>query len=140
MKYVLLLLTALIFTACSGSKELEFGSLNQNPCKNETKLNNPAEFTGETVENLAVYQQGDQVFASMDVRTYCNAKIAFDAERNEKQIRLKIRNEGQQSGDCVCITTVTTSLKNVGEGTYDIMITNRNGNQLLSQKSITVKE
>jgi hypothetical protein len=140
MKYILLLFAALIIAGCSGSKELEFASLNQDPCKNEVKLNNPNEFVGETVENLTVYQQGDQVFASMEVRTYCNARINYDVERNEKEIRLKLFNEGVQSGDCVCIINVTTSLKNVEEGTYNVLVTNRTGNQLLASRNLTVRE
>jgi hypothetical protein len=140
MKYILLLLTALVFIGCSGSKEIEFGSLNQDPCKNEVKLNSPGEFVGETVENLTVYQQGDQVYASMEVRTYCNARINFDVERNENEIRLKLFNEGAQSGDCVCIMNVTTSMKNIDEGTYNVLVTNRAGNQLLATKNVTVKE
>jgi hypothetical protein len=140
MKPILLLLAALILAGCSGSKELETASLNQDPCRNEVKLNNPNEFVGETVENLTVYQQGDQVFASMEVRTYCDARINFDTERNEKEIRLKLFNEGSQSGDCVCIVNVTTSLRNVGEGTFNVMVTNRTGNQLLASRTVTVRE
>jgi hypothetical protein len=139
MKYLLLLAAAFLLSSCSGSKELEFGTLNQDPCKNEVKLNNPNEFVGETVENLTVYQQGDQVYASMEVRTYCNARIAFDLEQKESQIRLKLYNAAPQSGDCVCIANVTTSLKNLEEGTYNVMVTNRNGNQMLGQASVNVK-
>jgi hypothetical protein len=140
MKTVLILLTALVLIGCSGSKELEFASLNQDPCKNEVKLNNPNEFVGETVENLTVYQQGDQVYAAMEVRTYCNARINFDVEQVEKEIRLKLFNEGAQSGDCVCIVNVSTSLKNVEEGTYNVLVTNRSGNQLLATRTVTVRD
>ncbi len=139
MKYLYLIITAFLLSACAGSK-IEFSSLNQDPCKNETKLNNPGEFLGETVENLTVYQQGDQLYASMQVRTYCTARINFDVDKGETLIRLKLFNAGPAAGDCVCLTNVTTSLKNVEEGTYNVQITNKDGNRLLAQTSVTVKE
>jgi hypothetical protein len=139
MKYFLLFITAVILTGCSSSK-VELGSLNQDPCKNEVKLNNPKEFVGETVENLTVYQQGEQIMASMDVRTYCNSNINFDIDKTEKQIKLKLFNEGPQSSDCVCIKTVTTAINNIDEGSYDLIVTNRAGDQLLATKPVNVKD
>lgn len=140
MKYAFLLITALILASCAGSKQVEFSSLTQDPCKNETTLKSAGEFVGETVENLTVYQQGDQVYASMEVRTYCNARINFDVEKAEGLIRLKLFNAGPQTGDCACIVNVTTSMKNIGEGNYNVQVTNRAGNMLLAQKSLTVTE
>jgi hypothetical protein len=51
MKYFLLFITAVILTGCSSSK-VELGSLNQDPCKNEVKLNNPKEFVGRQLRIL----------------------------------------------------------------------------------------
>ncbi len=140
MKNLLLLaLLALTFSACSGSKAIVFNSLVQSPCKEQTKLNNSSEFTGETVSNLLVYQQSDILYASMDVRTYSNARITFTIEKKENQLRMKLQNANNTKDNFVCIINVATSLKNVAPGSYEIMILNSTGNQLLATKRITVK-
>lgn len=140
MRYFLVLFTAaVLFSACSATKEIETASLNQMPCRNETPLDDPKEFVAETVENLSVYQQGELVFASMDVRTYCNANIVFDVERKDQQIMLKMRNASNNTDNCVCIASVTTSLKNIESGDYTFVVTNNTGYQLLSQTSASVK-
>lgn len=139
MRYLFILLaSAIIFTACSSSQELQVASMNQQECRNETELQNPNEFIGETAENFMVTQQGKHVFASMDLRTYCNARIAFDVERNEDQIMLRLKNNNTITDDCVCIMNVSTSLSGVDDGTYTIMVTNATGQNLLAKQTITV--
>ena len=140
MKYFLLFSLALLFLAgCSATKEIESASLTQAPCRSETEIKDPNEFVSETAENLLVYQQGDLLFASMDVRTYCNARITFDVERKDERLMLKLRNSNSATDDCVCITNVTASLKNVESGDYTVMVTNASGNQLLAQTAASVK-
>lgn len=141
MKYLLpfFIGSMLLLSACSTSKEIETASLNQMPCRNETQLNDQKEFIGETAENLNVYQQGELVFATMDVRTYCNGKITFDVERKDQQLFLKLRNSSGMTDDCVCIANVTTSFKNIEPGDYTVLVTNETGNQLLQQTTATIK-
>ncbi len=139
-KYLLVFVIPFLISACSSSKQLEFSSLNQTPCRDQMEIKTQGEFTGETADNFTIYQQGDLVFASMDVRTTCNSRIAFDAEKKGEEIHLKLRNAGGSSSQsCVCTTSVTTSLKNVDSGTYKVLVTNERGNQILAQGSITVK-
>jgi hypothetical protein len=137
----ILFVSALLFAACSSSKEeIKLSSLDQKPCRSEKQINSPNEFTGETGDNLVLYQQSSLVYASLDIRTYCNAKISFDVEKNGDRIKLKVKNNNPTTDKCVCFTNVTASIENLEPGTYTILITNVAGNQLLTQGSIQVKE
>jgi hypothetical protein len=137
----MVLLSAFIFAACSSSKqEIKLGSLDQKPCRNEKQLNTANEFTGETADNLVLYQQSSQVYASVDVRTYCNAKISFDVQKDGDRIKLKVKNNNTSIDKCVCFTNVTTSIENLEPGSYTVLITNGAGDQLLTQGTIEVKE
>lgn len=131
---------AFLFSACSSSKKLELTSLDQKPCRSEVQLTDKNEFIGETAENLTLFQQGSLVYASMDLRAYCNAKISFDVEKDGDRIKLKVKNNNSASDDCVCISNVTTSVKNLTAGTYNFLITNSDGTQLLAQESLNVTE
>ncbi|MFO7447661.1 MAG: hypothetical protein R6W90_14945 [Ignavibacteriaceae bacterium] len=140
MRYLyLILFTSLFISACSSTKEIETASLNQAPCKDETEITDPNIFTGETADNLQVYQQGDLVFATMDVRTYCNARITFDTEITGSQLKLKVNRAASINDNCVCNANVTTSFKNIAAGTYNVMVMNAAGNQILAEQSFTVK-
>ena len=139
--YVIAIVFSLLIAACSSSKEeIKLGSLDQKPCRNEKQLNTTDEFNGETADNLVVFQQSNAVYASMDIRTYCNAKISFDIERNGDKIKLKVKNNNASTDKCVCFTNVTTSIENLEPGSYTVLITNGAGDQLLTQGSIQVKE
>ncbi len=138
-KLLILLFTSLLLAACSSTKELQFTSLNQQQCTNETTLNSPGEFTGETVGGMDVYKQGESVYVSMDIRTYCNARIVFDLAQKGNQILLKLRNAMNEKDNCVCVKNVTTSFKNLSPGTYDIMVTDAGGYTVLDHKVYTLK-
>ncbi len=135
--FILILSSVLIF-ACAGSKDAQLGTVSQEPCRDKSDVTDKNVFTGESVENLNVFQQGSAVYATMDVRTECNSNVAFDMERTDDQIKLKIRN-ASSNADCVCIKKVTTSIANLGEGSYQVTVINAN-NQLLAQGQVTVKE
>jgi hypothetical protein len=139
MKNLFLLIAAFGFISCSASEEIQFNSLDQRECRSEMQISDQNQFLGETAENLTLYQQGNLIFASMDVRMLCNAKITFDIERNESRIKLKMKNSSASNDDCTCISNVTTSFKNLEAGTYTVMITNSAGSQLLAQSDITVQ-
>jgi hypothetical protein len=134
----IVLFSSILLYACAGSKDVQLGSVNQEPCREQADVTEKNVFTGESVENLNVFQQGSAVYASMDVRTECNANVAFDMERNDDQIKLKIRNSSSNA-DCVCIKKVTTSIAGLEEGDYKVTVTNA-ANQLLAQGQISVKE
>ena len=139
--FYILLVSSLLFAACSSSKEeISLGSLDQKPCRSEKQLNSANEFTGETADNLVLFQQSKLVYASMDIRTYCNAKISFDVEKNGDRIKLKVKNNNSATDNCVCFSNVTTAIQNLEPGTYTILVTNSAGDQLLTQGSIQVKE
>jgi hypothetical protein len=134
----IVLFSSILLYACAGSKDVQLGSVNQEPCRQQSDVTEKNVFTGESVENLNVFQQGSAVYASMDVRTECNSNVAFDMERNDDQIKLKIRN-ASSNAECVCIKKVTTSIANLEEGDYKVTVTNA-ANQLLAQGQISVKE
>lgn len=140
MRYLsLLLFSALLFTACSGSKELQMGRVEQDPCRNETQLKDQKEFTGETVENLTVYQQGDNIYASMDVRTLCNSRLTFEPKQDKQMIVLRVKNNNSGSADCACISKVTTSFSNPGKGDYTVRIMNEKGDMLLAEQQASIR-
>ncbi len=140
MRYLLIVLfTGLLVSACSSTKDIETASLNQTECRDEMEITDPKIFTGETADNLQVYQQGGLVFATVDVRTYCNARITYDVEKRSGELRLKVKRNGSFSDNCVCITNVTTSLKNIEAGSYNVMVMNSGGNQILAQTNFTVQ-
>ena len=137
---ITLFISAILIAGCAGSSDLEYASLNQEPCRSETEIDNPQSFVSETAENFIVYQQGDNVYLSMDVRTYCNSKITFeDPKLDGERIMIRMRNAGPTEDNCVCFKNVTTSIKNIEEGTYNFMILGKSGNQLLVQKTFTVE-
>lgn len=134
-----LLFLALFFAACSGSKEIQMGQLNQDPCKNETQIKDQKTFTGETVDNLSVYQQGDNIFATMDVRTTCDAKLSFEPKSEKGLIILKLKNNTLGTANCACISKVTTSFSNPGKGDYKVRIMSANGDLLLAEQSASIR-
>jgi major membrane immunogen (membrane-anchored lipoprotein) len=139
--YTLVIVSSLLLGACSSSKEeIKLGSLDQKPCRSEKQLNSADEFTGETADNLVLFQQGNLVYASMDIRTYCNAKISFDIQKEGDRIKLRVKNNNIATDKCVCFTNVTTSIENLQPGSYTVLVTNAAGNQLLTQRSLQVKE
>ncbi len=139
--YTLVIVSSLLLGACSSSKEgIKLGSLDQKPCRSEKQLNSADEFTGETADNLVLYQQSSLVYASMDIRTYCNAKISFDIQKEGDRIKLRVKNNNSATDKCVCFTNVTTTIENLQPGSYTVLVTNAAGNQLLAQGSILVKE
>jgi hypothetical protein len=137
-KLLVLLLLSLLIASCSGSKELQLGQTSQDPCRDQTTITDSREFTGETVENFTIYQQADKVYASMDVRTHCNAQIAFATETPKGQLILRLSNANNSASDCVCITKVTTSISNLSKGTYNVLVMAPTGNKLLAQQNLTV--
>lgn len=135
--FILILSSVLIF-ACAGSKDAQLGTVTQEPCRDKADVTDKNVFTGESVENLNVFQQGSSVDATMDVRTECNSTVSFDMERKDDQIKLKIKSS-VSNAECVCIKKVTTSIANLKAGSYQVTIINAN-NQLLAQGQVTVKE
>lgn len=134
-----LMFLALLFAACSGTKEIQMGQLNQEPCKEQITIKDKGEFVGETVENLNVYQQGDNIMASMDVRTMCDARLSFEPQLNKKLILLKLRNNNVNGSKCVCFTKVTTTFSSPGSGDYKVRVMNAAGNVLLAEQTATIK-
>lgn len=140
MRYTLLLLfTALLISACSSTKQIEFISLNQQACQDQIKIDQQNQFAGETVDSLIVYQEGQTIYAKMDVRSYCSSQFTFAAEVSNGTIKLKLSNANKSIDDCVCVKQVSTSFKNVEPGFYNIMVTNSAGTQLLDQISLDIK-
>ena len=137
-KLLVLLLLSLLLASCSGSKELQLGQISQDPCRDQTTIKDAREFVWETVENFTIYQQSDKVYASMDVRTHCNAQIAFTTESSKGQLILRLSNSNNTASDCVCKTKVTTSISNLSKGTYSVLVLGAVGNRLLAQQSLTV--
>lgn len=139
--YTIIIVSSLFLSACSSSKqEIKLGTLDQKPCRSEKQLNTTDEFTGETADNLVLFQQSSLVYASMDIRTYCNAKISFDVQKDGDRIKLRVKNNNTATDKCVCFSNVTTSIENLDPGSYTVLVTNAAGNQLLTQGSIQVKE
>lgn len=140
MRYLaILLFTSLILSACSGSKNIEVTQVNLEPCKNEVKLNDQNPFYGETVDNFLAYQQGDAVQFTMDVRTYCKTGLTVVTDKQENVIKLKLNNTGQNNSDCTCTVKLSSSMKNLKEGSYTVMVTDISGSKLLAQQQLTVK-
>lgn len=141
MKYLLtVLLSALLFAACSSSKEIAMDPVRFDPCTQQTDLTSSDVYTGETVDNVVVDQQSGIVFVTMDVRTYCNSALNMDMAQNEKLITLKVSNTNSASDNCVCIKKARTAFRNLAAGTYELRITDKTGHKLLAQESITIPE
>ncbi|HZW40145.1 MAG TPA: hypothetical protein VFF33_12675 [Ignavibacteriaceae bacterium] len=139
MRYLsILFLSACLFAACSGSKNVETQNVQQAPCTNQTKNTNN-KFLGETVENFRVVQQGDMVYAEMDVNTTCDAKIGFNVDQKSKEVRLKLNKTGSTAGDCLCKIHVTTNIANLDNGDYDFLVTDNTGYKMLAEQKTTVK-
>lgn len=140
MRYLFLLMfSALLFAACSGAKEMQMGRVEQDPCRNETQLKDQREFTGETIENLNVYQQGDNIYATMDIRSLCNARFTFEPKVDKEMIVLRLKNNNSGSADCACISKVTTSFSSPGKGDYTVRIMNENGDMLLGEQRTSIR-
>jgi len=137
--FVIILFSALLLSACSGAKDIVMGRVDQDPCKNETQLKDQREFVGETVDNLNVYQQGENVYATMDVRTLCNSRISFEPKVVDKTIMLMVKNNNSGTSTCACVTKVTTTFSSPGSGSYNVRIMSQRGDMLLAEQSATIK-
>ncbi len=141
MKYFMtILLSSLLFAACSSSKEISMDPVRFDNCTQQTDLTSNDVYTGETVENVVVDQQAKLVYVTMDVRSYCNSALSMDMAQNEKQITLKISNTNSANDNCVCIKKARTAFRDLAPGTYDLRITDKTGHKLLDQESITIPE
>ena len=138
-----LMLLSILLIGCAGSKEakleMKLGSLNVSDCSNSTTLSNPAEFMGETADNLVVSSLTKALSLSFDVRTRCNAQLTAELETDGSNIKIKLRNLQPQTSDCVCFVKVTTSVLDVAAGNYHVMVTNSDGTQLLANQRVTVQ-
>lgn len=132
----LLLLFAILLAGCAGQKEVQknvqLGASFVTPCQNETQLNNPNEFLGETVDNLNASQQGNVLAVSFKVRTRCTAQLEALIEKKENKIILKLKNKELQVVQCACYKDFSTTVENLSPGTYEVMVLNADGSQLLA--------
>ena len=141
MKYLLtILLSSLLFAACSSSKEISMDPVRFDACTQQTDLTSTDVFTGETVDNVVIDQQAKLVYVTMDVRSYCNSSLSMDMSQNENQILLKVSNSNSATDNCVCVKKARTAFRDLAPGTYDLRITDQTGHKLLSQESITIPE
>ena len=141
MKYLLtILLSSLLFAACSSSKMVSMDPVRFDPCTQQADLTSSDIYTGETVDNVVIDQQSKLVYVTMDVRTYCNSALSMDMTQNENQITLKVSNTNSASDNCVCIKKARTAFRDLAPGTYELRITDRTGHKLLDQESITIPE
>jgi PBP1b-binding outer membrane lipoprotein LpoB len=133
------LILAIFLFGCASQKEtvrnLQLGTFNITPCQNETQLNDPNEFLGETVDNLSSYQQSSFLAVSFKVRTRCNAQLAADVEKQGTNIILKLKNIQGQIVQCACYMNFATTITNLEPGTYRVMVMNAAGNILLADQS-----
>lgn len=141
MKYfILVLFSSLIIAGCSSSKMVSMDPVTYDPCTEQANLTSKDVFTGETVNNVAIDQQGSVVFLTMDVRTYCNSQLTSEMKQSESQVTLMLSNSNTATDDCVCIKKARTSFRDMAPGTYTLKITDKTGYKLLDQKTITIPE
>lgn len=141
MKYLLtVLLSSLLFAACSSSKMASMDPVRFDPCIEQSDLTPSDVFTGETVDNVIIDQQGGLVYVTMDVRTYCNSALTMNMKQSENQILLMVDNTSTTEDNCVCVKRARTAFRDLAPGTYDLRITDKTGHKLLAQKSITIPE
>ena len=141
MKYLLtILLTSLLFAACSSSKMVSMDPAQFDPCTGQSDLTATDVFTGETVDNVVLNQRSGLVYVSMDVHTYCNSTLSMEMQQKENQIMLMVSNTNTATDNCVCVMKARTALRDLAPGTYDLKITDMTGHKLLHQESVTIPE
>lgn len=79
------------------------------------------------------------VYVSMDVRTRDEGQITFKLEKDKEQIKLILNKENDSSVKFVCVKSVSTSIKNLEPGTYEMLVLNSQGNHLLATRKFNVK-
>lgn len=141
MKYLLtVLLSSLLFAACSSSKMASMDPVRFDPCIEQSDLTPSNVFTGETVDNVIIDQQAGLVYVTMDVRTYCNSALTMSMKQSENQIILMVDNTNSAEDNCVCVKRARTAFRDLAPGTYDLRITDKTGHKLLDQESLTIPE
>lgn len=141
MKYLLtILLSSILFAACSSSKVAMMDPVQVDPCTNSSGLTDGDVFTGETVDNVVLNQQGALVYLTMDVHTYCNAALSVEMQQKENQIVLMISNTNTATDNTVGIMKTRTALRDLAPGTYDLKITDKTGYKLLHKDVVTIPE
>ncbi len=141
MKYLLtILLSSLLFAACSSSKMISMDPAQFDPCTEQSDLTSTDVFTGETVDNVVLNQQGGLVYVTMDVHTYCNSALNMEMQQKENQIMLMVSNTNTATDNCVCVMKGRTAFRDLAPGTYDLKIMDKTGHKLLHQDSITIPE
>ena len=141
MKYLLtVLVSSLLFAACSSGKMVSMDPVRFDPCTDQADLTANNVFTGETVDNVIIDQQSGLVYVTMDVRSYCNAQLSMEMKQSENQIILMVKNSNTATDNCVCVKRARTAFRNLEPGTYDLRITDQTGSKLLGQESITIPE
>ncbi len=139
MKYfVIVLFSALFFAACSSTKLMELSNTSQEPCKSQTSIENASDFADETGGNLIFDHQGEAVFATMDITTYCNAALDVKLKQDGNNINLIVQNTSNNKDTCSCVKRLRTKLYNIAPGTYDVKVTNSKG-QLITTGNFTYK-
>lgn len=134
-----LIVVALFFVGCASQKELQLLQTTYSSCLNEQKLSSPAEFLGETAENLVATQQGAQLNLNFDVRTLCNAQLNLEIKHEDNQITIIVVNNVRERVECACVRKVSTSVSNLKSGNYEIFVKNSRGDLLTSLSNVYFK-
>lgn len=141
MKYLItVLLSSLLFAACSSSKMVSMDPVRFDPCIEQADMAPGDVYTGETVDNVIIDQQAGLVYVTMDVRTSCNSALTMNMKQSENQILLMLDNTNTAADNCVCVKKARTAFRDLAPGTYDLRITDKTGYKLLNQQSITIPE
>lgn len=137
MKYFLLLfLSAILFSACSSS--LELADINQEPCMEEGKITDDNTFAGITANNLSVMPSEDEVMVSVNIRSYCKSNLTMEIEQKDKIVNLKVYDKNTSKDNCVCVKRLNSTIKNLDSGTYTFRVLDRTGRQILDQREFTI--
>lgn len=134
-KLILAAAVVTLLAGCSSQKEFVKSPANLSPCRNQIQVK-ANEYFGETAENLDAYQTDKGVTVSFAVKTACTSNLDYDIQNANGLVKVRLKNLGAQTTDCVCTKDFTVALNDLLEpGTYTIMITNDNGYQMLAQKT-----
>ena len=125
----------LVLTGCASQKEFVKSPAVISQCINQADTK-AADFYGETASNLNALQSGNALVVTFDVKTMCNSNLDYEVQKTDQTVKIKIKNSEVKKVDCTCTKTMTLHINDLlEEGTYNVLVTNETGYQLLTQKA-----
>lgn len=123
-RYSVVLVPLLLLWAagCTPARPPEIVTMESSGCEKEYTAPDADKYAAESADNLTAMQEGALLRVVFEARIRNSKNPAVTVERVANQVRLYLRYEPQDTGNKVCLYTLSTAIANLEPGTYSILV------------------